>query len=65
MRNNPRARIPPLPMENTIRFFFDSAVRENPGRLSIEYLAGGERLGKTFGEMDVRSASPRARSPSR
>ncbi len=41
-------------MENTIRFFFDSAVRENPGRLSMEYLAGGERLGKTFGDMDVR-----------
>ena len=41
-------------MENTIRSFFDTAVRENPGRLSVEYLAGGERLGRTFGAMDER-----------
>ena len=41
-------------MENTIRSFFDRAVQENPGRLAIEYLSGGERLGVTFGEMDVR-----------
>ena len=41
-------------MENTIRSFFDRAVKENPGRVAIEYLSGHERLGVTFGEMDVR-----------
>ena len=41
-------------MENTIRSFFDRAVQENSGRLALEYLSGGERLGVTFGEMDVR-----------
>ena len=41
-------------MENTIRCFFDTAVRENPGRISVEYLSDGERRSRTFGEMDVR-----------
>ena len=40
-------------MENTIRFFFDRAVKENPGRIAIEHISGGERQGVTFGEMDV------------
>lgn len=41
-------------MENTIRSLFDTAVRDCPGRLAVEYIVDGERRGKTFGEMDTR-----------
>ena len=38
----------------TIRTFFDDAVRECPGRVAIEFVVDGETRSRTVGEMGAR-----------
>lgn len=41
-------------MEETIRSFFDRAVRQAPGHVAIEYFAAGKKCYRSYSELNVR-----------